>query len=464
MSDWQTVTLEDVTESINTGLDAIRRAPIVEHETNLRCLRIQDISQNKPFDKWGYTEVKDSDFKKFQLVPNDIIMARTCSTGICYLVKKELPAVFNNGLARIRLKIEKVDPQFIYYVFKSKHFSGYIDGISGGTSVQLNMKIGDLLKYQFNLPPLSEQKEIARILSDLDKKIELNTQINQTLEQIAQALFKSWFVDFDPVRAKVQALSDGLSLEQAELAAMQAISGKTPEELTTLSQTQPERYAELAEIAKAFPCEMVEVEGVEVPKGWEKTTLSEICEMQNGYAFKSSEWTDSGIPVIKIGSIQSKILTVEGNGFVSEDNLSLRSNFVLNDGDIVIGLTGAYVGKVGRMPANKRAMLNQRVAKFLAKQINESETFYSFIYMNVIQEEFKNFVDFTAQGSAQPNISTKDILKYPILLANNDVHLAFEKLLKKILDKSIFNSYQNEILSNSRDLLLPRLLDGENYE
>ncbi|AGV12047.1 TPA: restriction endonuclease subunit S [Haemophilus influenzae] len=464
MSDWQTVTLEDITESINTGLDAIRRAPIVEHETNLRCLRIQDISQNKPFDKWGYTEVKDSDFKKFQLIPNDIIMARTCSTGICYLVKKELPAVFNNGLARIRLKIEKVDPQFIYYVFKSKHFSGYIDGISGGTSVQLNMKIGDLLKYQFNLPPLSEQKEIARILSDLDKKIELNTQINQTLEQIAQSLFKSWFVDFDPVRAKVQALSDGMSLEQAELAAMQAISGKTPEELTALSQTQPERYAELAETAKAFPCEMVEVDGVEVPKGWKQTTLSEICEMQNGYAFKSSEWTDTGIPVIKIGSIQSKILTVEGNGFVSEDNLSLRSNFVLNGGDIVIGLTGAYVGKVGRMPANKKAMLNQRVAKFLAKRINESETFYSFIYMNVIQEEFKNFVDFTAQGSAQPNISTRDILKYPLLLANNDVHLAFEKLLKKILDKSIFNSYQNEILSNSRDLLLPRLLDGENYE
>lgn len=313
-----------------------------------------------------------------------------------------------------------------------------------------------------SLPDLNINKiKVGEILLGFDQKIDLNTQINQTLEQIAQALFKSWFVDFDPVRAKAQALSDGLSLEQAELAAMQAISGKTPEELTALSQTQPERYAKLAETTKAFPCEMVEIDGVEVPKGWGKTTLSEICEMQNGYAFKSSEWTDSGIPVIKIGSIQSKILTVEGNGFVSEDNLSLRSNFVLNDGDIVIGLTGAYVGKVGRMPANKRAMLNQRVAKFLAKQINESETFYSFIYMNVIQEEFKNFVDFTAQGSAQPNISTKDILKYPLLLANNDVHLAFEKLLKKILDKSIFNSYQNEILSNSRDLLLPKLLNGE---
>ena len=112
------------------------------------------------------------------------------------------------------------------------------------------------------------------------------------MEQIAQALFKSWFVDFDPVRAKVQALSEGMSLEQAELAAMQTISGKTPEELTALSQTQPDRYAELAETAKAFPCEMVEVDGGEVPKGWEKTTLSEICEMQNGYAFKSFDWME----------------------------------------------------------------------------------------------------------------------------------------------------------------------------
>ena len=355
---------------------------------------------------------------------------------------------------------ELVLPEFLYLLICSEDFINFTVMSSNGAKMPRGDKKA-MLKYEFEIPSIEEQKIAINHYFKIKEKIQLNTQINQTLERIAQALFKSWFVDFDPVRAKVQALSDGLSFEQAELAAMQTISGKTAEELTALSQTQPERYAELAETAKAFPCEMVEVDGVEVPKGWEKTTLSEICEMQNGYAFKSSEWTDSGIPVIKIGSIQSKILTVEGNGFVSEDNLSLRSNFVLNDGDIVIGLTGAYVGKVGRMPANKRAMLNQRVAKFLAKQINESETFYSFIYMNVIQEEFKNFVDFTAQGSAQPNISTKDILKYPLLLANNDVHLAFEKLLKKILDKSIFNGYQNEILSNSRDLLLPRLLNGK---
>ena len=419
--------------------------------------------QNQTMDRVPLT---DKEKAATLLQNNDLLFARQSlvrdGAGKCSIfLNDNEPVCFESHIIRVRLNQELCYPMFYYYFFSSRLGKNTMDKIIEQGAGAAGIRGSDLAKLEVPYIEYSKQKEIADSLYSFDQKIQLNTQINQTLEQISQALFKSWFVDFDPVRAKVQALSDGLNLEQSELAAMQAISGKTPEELTALSQTQPERYAELAETAKAFPCEMVGVDGVEVPKGWEKTTLSEICEMQNGYAFKSSEWTDSGIPVIKIGSIQSKILTVEGNGFVSEDNLSLRSNFVLNDGDIVIGLTGAYVGKVGRMPANKRAMLNQRVAKFLAKQINESETFYSFIYMNVIQEEFKNFVDFTAQGSAQPNISTKDILKYPLLLANNDVHLAFEKLLKKILDKSIFNSYQNEILSNSRDLLLPRLLNGK---
>ena len=421
--------------------------------------------QNQTMDRVPLT---DKEKAATLLQNNDLLFARQSlvrdGAGKCSIfLNDNEPVCFESHIIRVRLNQELCYPMFYYYFFSSRLGKNTMDKIIEQGAGAAGIRGSDLAKLEVPYIEYSKQKEIADSLYSFDQKIQLNTQINQTLEQIAQALFKSWFVDFDPVRAKVQALSDGLSLEQAELAAMQAISRKTLEELTALLQEQPDRYAELAETAKAFPCEMVEVEvdGGEVPMGWEKTTLSEICEMQNGYAFKSSEWTDSGIPVIKIGSIQSKILTVEGNGFVSEDNLSLRSNFVLNDGDIAIGLTGAYVGKVGRMPANKKAMLNQRVAKFLAKRINESETFYSFIYMNVIQEEFKNFVDFTAQGSAQPNISTKDILKYPLLLANNDVHLAFEKLLKKILDKSIFNSYQNEILSNSRELLLPRLLNGK---
>lgn len=448
MNDWQTVTLEDVTESINTGLDAIRRAPIVEHKTNLRCLRIQDISQNKPFDKWGYTEVKDSDFKKFQLVPNDIIMARTCSTGICYLVKKELPAVFNNGLARIRLKIEKVDPKFIYYVFKSKHFSGYIDGISGGTSVQLNMKIGDLLKYQFNLPPLSEQKEIARILSDLDKKIELNTQINQTLEQIAQALFKSWFVDFDPVRAKIQALSDGLSLEQAELAAMQAISGKTPEELTALSQTQPDRYAELAETAKAFPCEMVEVDGVEVPKGWEMKALDEVANYQNGLALQKfrPENDEPFLPVVKIAQLRQ--------GYADGDEkakANIKPECIIDNGDVIFSWSGSLLVDIW---CGGKAALNQHLFKVTSKRY--PKWFYYF-YTKYHLAEFQRIA--YDKAVTMGHIKREHLSAAKCIVPNDE--LLANKTLENILEKIIFNRLENFNLQDTRDLLLPRLLNGE---
>ena len=446
MNDWQTVTLEDVTESINTGLDAIRRAPIVEHKTNLRCLRIQDISQNKPFDKWGYTEVKDSDFKKFQLVPNDIIMARTCSTGICYLVKKELPAVFNNGLARIRLKIEKVDPKFIYYVFKSKHFSGYIDGISGGTSVQLNMKIGDLLKYQFNLPPLSEQKEIARILSDLDKKIELNTQINQTLEQIAQALFKSWFVDFDPVRAKVQALSDGLSLEQAELAAMQAISGKTPEELTALSQTQPDRYAELAETAKAFPCEMVEIDGIEVPKGWEVTPLSGLFTLISGTQIPKEEH----IYEAKEGYerfIQNR--DYSSNNHITYVEIS-KKNKRCTEKDILID----RYGDAGKIRFGISGVYNIALAKIVLNDNNLTEYLRWFL----MQPKQKAYFEQASGASTRASLNTSTFKGINVVIPSNFILNIFSKISNTYLDSLRNLKEENNTLMKTRDSLLPKLL------
>ena len=447
MSDWQTVTLEDVTESINTGLDAIRRAPIVEHETNLRCLRIQDISQNKPFDKWGYTEVKDSDFKKFQLVPNDIIMARTCSTGICYLVKKELPAVFNNGLARIRLKIEKVDPQFIYYVFKSKHFSGYIDGISGGTSVQLNMKIGDLLKYQFNLPPLSEQKEIARILSDLDKKIELNTQINQTLEQIAQALFKSWFVNFDPVRAKVQALSDGLSLKQAELAAMQAISGKTPEELTALSQAQPERYAELVETAKAFPCEMVEIDGGEVPKGWELSTIGDCYDVVMGQSPKGETYNEN-----KQGMLFYQGRAEFGWRFPTPRLFTTDPKRIAEQNSILMSVR-APVGDINI--ALEKCCIGRGLAALQHKSKSLSFGLYQI-------QSIKPELDlFNGEGTVFGSINQANLKNIQIINPDEKFIQLFEKYLSSCDSKIMNNEIENNALKEIRDLLLPRLLNGE---
>ena len=396
--------------------------------------------------------------KNYIVNTNDVIVSIVGTIGLVSIITEKLNyASLTENCAKFS-GLDRIDAEYLYYFLISEIGQAELQKATVG-AVQPKLPLYGLENVSIDWKTRTEREEIVKQLNSLDNKIELNTQINQTLEQIAQALFKSWFVDFDPVRAKVQALSDGLSLEQAELAAMQAISGKTPEELTALSRTQSDRYTELAETAKAFPSEMVEVDGVEVPKGWERTTLSEICEMQNGYAFKSSDWMQQGIPVIKIGSVKPMIVEVEGNGFVSEDYSKLKPDFLLKSGDILVGLTG-YVGEVGRIPTGKIAMLNQRVAKFLPKEIDKNHCFYNYIYCLARQSQFKEFAEINAKGSAQANISTKELLKFPILKSNDELHILFENRVKELLESILWNSQNAETLAKTRDLLLPRLLNG----
>ena len=417
---------------------------------------VLDLSSPSYTDYSGYRDRT----KRASPQENDIVITREAPMGRVCLIPKEPSCCLGQRQVLLRADRNKISAEYLYWSLRSPFVQRQILINEGTGATVSNMRIPVLKALKIpRLASIEIENKKARDLSNIQNKIQLNTQINQTLEQIALAMFKSWFVDFDPVRAKVQALSDGLSLEQAELAAMQAISGKTPEELTALSQTQPERYAELAETAKAFPCEMEEIDGVEVPKGWEQTTLSDICEMQNGYAFKSSDWMEQGIPVIKIGSVKPMIVEVEGNGFVSEDYSKLKPDFLLKSGDILVGLTG-YVGEVGRIPTGKIAMLNQRVAKFLPKEIDKNHCFYNYIYCLARQSQFKEFAEMNAKGSAQANISTKELLKFPIIKANDELHIFFENRVKELLESILWNSQNSETLAKTRDLLLPRLLDG----
>lgn len=453
-------TLDQICKKITDGSHQSPK----EDPTGYPMVSVKDMTEFG-FDLSKVKHISKNDFEKLvkqgcKPEVDDILIAKDGSVmKHIFRVRNADNIVLLSSIAILRPNKEIVYPDFLVYSLKNNGVKEDIlnNYVSGSGVPRIVLK--DFKKVELDIPNLDLQINISKKLRSLDDKIELNTQINQTLEQIAQALFKSWFVDFDPVRAKIQALSDGLSLEQAELAAMQAISGKTPEELTALSQAQPDRYAELAETTKAFPCEMVKVDGVEVPKGWEQTTLSEICEMQNGYAFKSSDWMEQGIPVIKIGSVKAMIVEVEGNGFVSEDYSKLKPDFLLKSGDILVGLTG-YVGEVGRIPTGKIAMLNQRVAKFLPKEIDKNHCFYNYIYCLAQQSQFKEFAEMNAKGSAQANISTKELLKFPIIKANDELHIFFENRVKELLESILWNSQNSETLAKTRDLLLSRLLNG----
>ncbi|MDO9986117.1 restriction endonuclease subunit S [Glaesserella parasuis] len=457
MSSWKKVTLEDISESINTGLDAIRRAPIVDFETDIKCLRIQDISQNKPIESWGFTEVKNTDYSKFRLMKDDIIMARTCSTGICFLAKQDLPAVFNNGLARIRLKKDIAYPTYVYYVFKSKSFISYIDGISGGTSVQLNMKIGDLSKYSFDLPPLNIQKEIANKLSDLDKKIQLNTQINQTLEQIAQTIFKSWFIDFDPVHAKANALASGQTAEQATQAAMAVISGKNTQELHRLQTANPEQYQQLWEIAEAFPSG-VDEEGV--PWGWEEKPLPELIDFLEGPGIRNWQYTEEedGIKFINIRCIKNGDLSLEtANKITREEAFGKYAHFQLKEDDIVISTSGT-LGRFALVRNEHLPLcLNTSVIRFRPIENKSTLAFLLGLASNQLQYE----LEARASGSVQRNFGPTHLKQISVLLPDFYLLSLHNKYISTLFELRKSNLRENDLLMKTRDVLLPKLLSGE---
>src|SRR5699024_3476414 len=148
-------------------------------------------------------------------------------------------------------------PRFLYYFFKSR--LGKHELLKNASQVGtpgIGQPLTSLKSIELRLPPLKTQKSIAKTLSCLDDKVQLNQQINQTLEQMAQAIFKSWFVDFEPVKAKIAALENGGSEEDVNLAAMQAISGKTLTELQQLQTENHDRYQQLHTTAQHFPAAM----------------------------------------------------------------------------------------------------------------------------------------------------------------------------------------------------------------
>lgn len=182
------------------------------------------------------------------------------------------------------------DERFVYYLMKTINFDQFNSG-----SAQKSLNRNAVHPFIVKIPEsIEEQKRIAKILSDLEDKIELNRQINQTLEQIAQAIFKSWFVDFEPVKAKIQAqksLTPALSQRERELiverAAMRAISGKTDEGLDRLN---PDQLQQLAATAAFFPDELVDSELGEIPKGSSTGTLDDVCYLN------ASSWTKKNEP------------------------------------------------------------------------------------------------------------------------------------------------------------------------
>lgn len=428
-------------------------------ETGIPVVRVSNFTDNSIDIKDVYHIPKErfSEFQKVNLIKDDIVIATVGSwpTNPSSVVGKTIrvPPEANNTLlnqnaVRIR-SLDKDEQLYFYYVLKDKSFSDYIISTAQGSANQASITLKSILDYDLpNIDSKEKRIKIGKTLATYDEKIQLNTQINQTLEQIAQALFKSWFVDFDPVRAKVQALSDGLSLEQAELAAMQAISGKTPEELTALSQTQPDRYAELAETAKVFPCEMVKVDGVEVPKGWNLKALDEIANYQNGLALQKFRPEDDEpfLPVVKIAQLRQGYADGE-----EKAKASIKPECIIDNGDVIFSWSGSLLVDIW---CGGKAALNQHLFKVTSKRY--PKWFYYF-YTKYHLAEFQRIA--YDKAVTMGHIKREHLSAAKCIVPNDE--LLANKTLENILEKIIFNRLENFNLQDTRDLLLPRLLNGE---
>lgn len=329
------------------------------------------------------------------------------------------------------------DPRFISYFLKTLDFDSYSDK---GAVPGVNRNHLHLAKVR--IPGLEAQKAIAKVLNGLDSKINLNQRINQTLGAIAQAIFKSWFVDFDPVKAKIAATAEGRDPLRA---AISVISGKPDVELDTLS---PEQYEQLAAIAALFPNEMEELVLGEVPRGWAFNSVADIAQYASGK--------------VDVALLNEDIYVSTENmhenraGVTRATSLpSVTSVPSFRTGNILISNIRPYFKKIwmarfdgGRSPD---------VLAFESTDPQRAEFLYNLMY----QDAFFEFMTRTAKGAKMPRGDKDAIMGWRFPCPNEPLMVVFSEKVRLHYAHIESLILQSKSLVELRDTLLPKLLSGE---
>ena len=315
-------------------------------------------------------------------------------------------------------------PEYLYNLYRCEKYRLKAAYADSGTTVRALP--AEVLEEQLvPLPDLSTQLAINEIIYLIDQQIANNKAISRNLEALAQSVFKSWFIDFDPVHAKK--------------------NGEKP-------------FGMDAEIAKLFPDSFAKSELGDIPKGWKVGPVGDVLTLQGGYAFKSSTWTATGVPVIKIGSVKPGFVDLNEGSFVSiELGSAIPDTYRLPRGSMVMGLSG-YVGEVGLVPGvSPSPLLNQRVAKF---GLTSGEWKIPFAYCLTRDSRFKLDVINAAVGSAQQNVSNGQILGIERVLPSSEIIEEFDLLFFPTFEKILLLEEEKMTLSGLINSILPKLIDG----
>ena len=460
---WQLLPLEDVMEAIidyrgKTPKKTDHGMPLITAKIvkGGRILEPAEFIAEEDYDTWmvrGLPEV------------GDVVVTSEAPLGeVAQLTDSNVALA--QRIVTLRGKTGILNNDFLLCAMQSNYVQHQLESRASGSTVK-GIKQSELRKVLLPIPPEDEQIEIANHIKTLSNKIELNRQTNQTLEQIAQAIFKSWFVDFEPVKAKIAAKQNG---QNPELAAMCAISGKTEEQLKELESFAKGQFQDLedseklgatsfeklAATAALFPDALVESELGEIPEGWEVADLkSATTELRRGISPKYTE--ENGIQVINQKCIRNHSVNFELTR-LNDPVLRKVNGRHVEVGDVLVNSTG--VGTLGRLAPVRYlpepTVFDSHVTVVRADTAEISKSFLAGLMIN--KEEY---IEASGAGSTGQTELRKQVLEeIKFVKPELEVGVLFEAFVEPVNKQIAKYEQQQHVLADVRNVLLPKLLSG----
>ena len=435
------VDLNHVTDSFRSIVEAQRMLLLDWHTSNDEKVRLRDVAelimgQSPPgstYNKTGlglafFQGVKDFNYRHPS--PNIFCSApsRIARSGdILFSVRAPIGRVniadtkcaIGRGLAIIRCD-NLVDAHYMEFLLRS--MKPIWDMMDAGGTVFGSATKKDLESLVIRWPSIQERRTVSHMLRTLDDKIELNRRMNQTLEEMARTLFKSWFVDFDPVRAKMNN------------------TWKRGESLPGLP----------AHLYDVFPDRLVDSELGEIPERWEVKPLDEIADFRNGLALQNYRPAnnESRLPVVKIAQLRNG--RVDGKEWAKED---ITPECIIDDGDVIFSWSGSLLVKVW---CGGRAALNQHLFKVT------SVKYPKWFFLSWVEQHLKKFQDIaTDKATTMGHIRRHHLREVNCIVPDKIFLNTSNSILESLLIKQILNNVQSRSLVNIRDTLLPKLISGK---
>lgn len=365
--------------------------------------------------------------KRTQLRGGEILLTLVGTVGETAIVPSGL-AGWNTARAVAVIPVKQYPgAKWVEYVLRNKTAQQYFDSRLN-TTVQATLNLRDVAALEVPMPDDGTRQAITEVLGALDDKIELNRQMNRTLEEMAAALFKSWFVDFDPVKAKAE--------------------GRKP-------------FGMDDETAALFPDRFVEVDGELIPAGWQVSSLKDqTTKIGSGATPRGGKaaYIDDGIALIRSQNVYDSNFVWDGLARITDDAAAKLAGVTVEKDDVLLNITGASILRTCVVdPSVLPARVNQHVAIVRAKENVPAR----YIHAHLLNPSTKNYLMGMNAGGSREAVTKVHIESVPILLPLRQILDCYKNMVQPLFATVESNVVEIRALADIRDTLLPKLLSGE---